>query len=70
MTAEAVLAVAREGLWVTLLLGAPGLLAALVVQMRSPRYQPWIYWLTVVLVSVVGGGGGSGHGTREGRHGP
>ncbi|MFO1048425.1 MAG: flagellar biosynthesis protein FliQ [Geminicoccaceae bacterium] len=31
MTAEAVLAVAREGLWVTLLLGAPGLLAALVV---------------------------------------
>ena len=30
------------------------LLAALVVQMRSPRYQPWIYWLTVVLVSVVG----------------
>ena len=30
------------------------LLAALVVQMRSPRYQPWVYWLTVVLVSVVG----------------
>ena len=30
------------------------LLAALVVQMRMKRYVPWIYWLTVVLVSVVG----------------
>lgn len=30
------------------------LLAALVVQMRSRRYTPWIYWLTVVLVSIVG----------------
>jgi uncharacterized membrane-anchored protein len=30
------------------------LLAALVIQFRSPRYVPWIYWLTVVLVSVVG----------------
>jgi len=27
---------------------------ALVVQMRARRYVPWIYWLTVVLVSVVG----------------
>ena len=31
MTPEGVLAVAREGLWVSLLVGAPGLLAALVV---------------------------------------
>src|SRR6202047_58970 len=26
----------------------------LVVQLLSRRYVPWIYWLTVVLVSVVG----------------
>ncbi len=30
------------------------LAAALLVQMRMRRYVPWIYWLTVVLVSVVG----------------
>lgn len=30
------------------------LLAALVLQVRMHRYVPWIYWLTVVLVSVVG----------------
>jgi uncharacterized membrane-anchored protein len=30
------------------------LLAALAVQIRMRRYVPWIYWLTVVLVSVVG----------------
>jgi uncharacterized membrane-anchored protein len=30
------------------------LLGALVLQFRSDRYVPWIYWLTVVLVSVVG----------------
>jgi uncharacterized membrane-anchored protein len=30
------------------------LLAALVGQLRMRRYVPWIYWLTVVLVSVVG----------------
>jgi uncharacterized membrane-anchored protein len=28
--------------------------AALLIQLRSRRYTPWIYWLTVVLVSVVG----------------
>lgn len=27
---------------------------ALTFQLRSSRYIPWIYWLTVVLVSVVG----------------
>jgi uncharacterized membrane-anchored protein len=24
------------------------------LQLRSPRYVPWIYWLAVVLVSIVG----------------
>jgi uncharacterized membrane-anchored protein len=30
------------------------LVAALCQQLRMRRYVPWIYWLTVVLVSVVG----------------
>lgn len=30
------------------------LLATLLLQLRSRRYVPWIYWLTVVLVSIVG----------------
>src|ERR1700738_4208024 len=30
------------------------LAAALFAQFRARRYVPWIYWLTVVLVSVVG----------------
>jgi uncharacterized membrane-anchored protein len=30
------------------------LIGALILQLRTPRYVPWIYWLTVVLVSVVG----------------
>lgn len=30
------------------------LAAALIMQMKKQRYTPWIYWLTVVLVSVVG----------------
>jgi len=30
------------------------LIAGLLVQLRMRRYLPWIYWLTVVLVSVVG----------------
>src|SRR5246127_1936184 len=30
------------------------LIAALAVQLRMRKYVPWIYWLTVVLVSVVG----------------
>lgn len=30
------------------------LLIALIAQFRSRRYQPWTYWLTVVLVSIVG----------------
>jgi uncharacterized membrane-anchored protein len=30
------------------------LLTALFLQLRMRRYVPWIYWLTVVLVSIVG----------------
>jgi uncharacterized membrane-anchored protein len=30
------------------------LIAALILQLRSRRCIPWIYWLTVVLVSIVG----------------
>src|SRR5260221_14678928 len=30
------------------------LVAALLPQLRMRHYVPWIYWLTVVLVSVVG----------------
>ena len=30
------------------------LIASLLLQLRSRRYVPWRYWLTVVLVSVVG----------------
>ncbi len=30
------------------------LVVALVAQLRARRYVPWLYWLTVVLVSVVG----------------
>ena len=30
------------------------LLAILLIQIRSKRYIPWIYWLAVVIVSVVG----------------
>jgi uncharacterized membrane-anchored protein len=30
------------------------LLVALAIQLSKRRYVPWIYWLTVVLVSVVG----------------
>jgi uncharacterized membrane-anchored protein len=30
------------------------LVGALLLQLRTWRYVPWIYWLTVVLVSVVG----------------
>ena len=30
------------------------LIAALIGQFRARRYVPWIYWVTVVLISVVG----------------
>jgi uncharacterized membrane-anchored protein len=30
------------------------LMVALILQLRARRYVPWIYWLSVVLVSIVG----------------
>lgn len=42
------------GQGVTRLVMAALLVAALIRQLRTRRYTPWIYWLTVVLVSVVG----------------
>src|SRR5579859_1692058 len=30
------------------------LIAALVLQVRARQYVPWVYWLCVVLVSIVG----------------
>jgi uncharacterized membrane-anchored protein len=39
---------------VTSIVMAGLLAAALVTQLCTRRYTPWIYWLTVVLVSVVG----------------
>lgn len=42
------------GQGVTRLVMAGLLAAALFTQLRGRCYEPWIYWLTVVLVSVVG----------------
>jgi uncharacterized membrane-anchored protein len=35
-------------------LGGVGLTAALLLQFRARRYVAWIYWLTVVMVSIFG----------------
>ena len=42
------------GLTVTSVVMAVILVAVLLLQLRSDRYIPWVYWLTVVLVSIVG----------------
>ena len=42
------------GLTTTSLIMAGLLAAALLSQFRTSRYVPWIYWLSVVLISVVG----------------
>jgi len=42
------------GQGVTCTVMASLLAAALFAQLRTGRYTPWIYWLTVVLVSIVG----------------
>jgi uncharacterized membrane-anchored protein len=42
------------GLTNTSILMAALLIAALVGQFREDRYVPWIYWVAVVLISVVG----------------
>jgi uncharacterized membrane-anchored protein len=35
-------------------IGLVGLVTALVLQFRAPRYVPWIYWFAVAMVSVFG----------------
>ena len=42
------------GLTNTSLIMTAVLIAALVLQFRQKRYVPWSYWLSVVLISVVG----------------
>jgi uncharacterized membrane-anchored protein len=42
------------GALVTDAITAACLVIALYMQLRARRYVPWIYWLTVVLVSIVG----------------
>lgn len=42
------------GLTVTSAIMAVLLLAALHIQIKSEKYSPWIYWLAVVMVSIVG----------------
>ncbi|WP_375785384.1 hypothetical protein ACE10Z_38740 [Bradyrhizobium sp. Pha-3] len=42
------------GTSVTGLLMITLLAAVLAIQLRMDRYVPWVYWLTVVLVSIVG----------------
>lgn len=42
------------GLTATSLLAAVVLLGFLWLQLRQGRYVPWIYWLTVVFLSIVG----------------
>lgn len=42
------------GLPLTSLIMGALLLLVLVLQLRSPRYVPWIYWLCVVQVSIFG----------------
>ena len=42
------------GLGLTSLLASVLLVGFLVLQLRQDRYVPWIYWVTVVFLSVVG----------------
>lgn len=42
------------GLTLTSLLAAALLVVALLIQFRQDRYVPWVYWITVVFLSVVG----------------
>ena len=42
------------GLTKTTLLASVVLVVALVLQFRVRRYVPWIYWVSVVLISIVG----------------
>lgn len=40
--------------YVVVLAGFVGFVAVLVLQLRTRRYIPWIYWLTVAMVAVFG----------------
>ncbi len=40
--------------YVAVALGCLGLIVALVLQFRAPRYIAWTYWLAVVMVAVFG----------------
>ena len=42
------------GLSLTSILMIVLLLIALLIQVRSKKYTPWIYWVVVVLISIVG----------------
>jgi uncharacterized membrane-anchored protein len=42
------------GATTTAIVMAGFLLVALSIQLRTRKYTPWVYWLTVVLVSIVG----------------
>jgi uncharacterized membrane-anchored protein len=42
------------GLTATSLIMTGALIAALVLQFSRKRYEPWTYWLAVVLISIVG----------------
>ena len=42
------------GLTTTTYVVGAGLVAILVVQFRARKYVPWVYWLAVVLISIVG----------------
>ena len=42
------------GLTITSILMSILLLIALLIQVRAKKYVPWIYWIAVVLISVVG----------------
>ncbi|WP_439004669.1 COG4705 family protein [Ralstonia holmesii] len=53
-TADFLAVNAGLGQGVTRLVMGTLLAAALMAQLRTKRYTPWIYWLSVVLVSVVG----------------
>lgn len=40
--------------YLAVVLGCLGLLVALAIQLRMPRYVAWVYWLAVVMVAVFG----------------
>jgi uncharacterized membrane-anchored protein len=44
----------KFGLATTSYLMTALLFVALFIQMRSKKYVPWIYWVTVVMISIVG----------------